>query len=317
MSAHPAIALHDVIRTFGSVRALEEVSLEVGHGEVLGLLGHNGAGKTTTVRLLAGLLSPSRGTVRVNGLDPVSDGVRVRRRLGVLPSNPPVDTRITARHNLSFAADIFAVPKEGLEERISTSLDSFELTARADERVEGFSAGMRQRLALARVLLPEPAILLLDEPTASLDPLAVRQVRRLIARFSRAQARTIVLCTHDLAEAQQLCDRVAVLDRGRIVALGTPSALARELSTGGVEVEVDSLDVETARSVAAGLSRSVELSGRDTLYCSGVARDEVPKLVRQLVAAGAHVYGVRSLEPSLEDVYVALYTDVAREPGGR
>ncbi|MGH3321857.1 MAG: ABC transporter ATP-binding protein [Streptosporangiaceae bacterium] len=307
-----AIALEGVVRTFGEVHALDGVSLEIGRGEVVGLLGHNGAGKTTTVRLVAGLLAPTVGHVRVAGLDPLAEGVRVRRMLGVLPSNAPVDDRLTARQNLRFAADLFGLSRDGLADRIGAALDSFELGERANERVEGFSSGMRQRLALARVLLPDPQVLLLDEPSAALDPLAVRQVRRLIWNLSREKAHTVVLCTHDLAEAQQLCDRVVVLDHGRVVTLGSPAELARGLSTGDVEIEIDPDDVETARSIAAGAAGPVELAGRDTLRCANVGRDAVPDLLRQLVSSGVRVYGLRSVEPSLEDVYVSLYADRER-----
>ncbi len=303
----PVVALHDVVRTFDDVRAIDGLNLEITEGEVLGLLGHNGAGKTTAVRLVAGLLARTAGSVRVLGLDPVTHGDRVRRHLGVLPSTPPVDGRLTARQNLRFAADVFGVAREGLDERIAGLLATFQLTDRAGGRVATFSAGMRQRLALARVLLPDPQVLLLDEPSAALDPLAVRQVRQLLGELSRERSRTIVLCTHDLAEAQQLCDRVAVLDHGRAVALGSPSELAREISIGGAQLRVGVADVETARDLAGGFATDVEIAGRDTVRCRGVARDDFPELLRRLVAAGVGVYELTSLEPSLEDVYVALY----------
>lgn len=319
------IEVSDLRRDFGGVPAIDGISLSVGPGEVVGLLGHNGAGKTTLVRLLAGLLSPTAGRIRVGGLDPLTDGVTVRRSLGVLPTVSFVDGRLTARRNLEFAAELFDLPRDGLADLVTRSLAEFELSDRADDRVDGFSAGMRQRLALARVLLPSPRILLLDEPTAQLDPLAVRLVRSLIGRLSREDGRTVVLCTHDLTEAQLLCDRVIVLDHGTILAEGAPARLAADLAAGAVEVEVGGHGAPRARAVldrytpaprdaATAMDRRPALqeipgpagAGTVVFRTTGLARAQVPGLVRDLTGAGVEVYGIRPHEPSLEDVYVAL-----------
>jgi ABC-type multidrug transport system ATPase subunit len=304
----PALVLAGVVRRFGSTTAIDHLDLAVEAGEVVGLLGHNGAGKTTTVRLFAGLLAPDAGTVRVAGYDPVADGPEVRRRLGVLPSSPVVDARLNGLQNLRFAADVFGVPRDGLEQRIGDALAAVELDGRGDERVAGYSTGMRHRLALARVLLPEPTILLLDEPTASLDPVAARQVRRRIAQLAAEQRRTVVLCTHDLAEADALCDRVVVLEHGRIVAQGSPAALAAAHGTGGLQLDVDGQDLATARRLLATVtSGEVEVEGGGRLRAGGVPRDAVPELVRALAAAEVTVFEVRRLDPSLEDVYLAIH----------
>ena len=313
----PALSLTRVTRRFGEVTAIADLTLRVARGEVVGLLGHNGAGKTTTVRLLAGLLGPDTGTIRVAGLDPVADGPAVRRGLGVLPSRPVVDDRLTGVQNLRFAADVFGVPTAGLDARIHAALAAFELAERGDERVAGYSTGMRQRLALARVLLPDPPILLLDEPTSALDPIAARQVRRALATLAREHRRTVVLCTHDLAEAEQLCDRVIVLEHGRVVADGSPAALAAEHGTGGVMLETAGADVDRARAhlarVAVG-EVEVEVGGR--LRASGVPRDAVPELVRTLAHEGVTVYELRRLDPTLEDVYLALHGRVPDDATG-
>ncbi len=300
------ILLEDVRRTFGEVQALDGLRLAVRRGEVLGLLGHNGAGKTTTVRLVAGLLMPTAGRVRVDGLDPYVDGATVRRRLGVLPADAAVDDRLTARDNLRFAADLFGLPRAGLEARIDTLLDRFDLGGRADERAGGFSTGMRQRLSLARVLLHDPDVLLLDEPTASLDPVAARQVRDLVAGLGARADRTVVLCTHDLAEAQRVCDRVVILEHGRILAEGTPAELAGT-SGGGMLVEVHPDDVAAALALEAiaGVD-GVREDDRHVRY-PGVTRAEVPRLVHALSGAGLRVYALDRLEPSLEEVYLRLH----------
>lgn len=300
------ILLDDVTRTFGGVHALDGMSLAVRRGEVLGLLGHNGAGKTTTIRLVAGLLAPTAGRVRVDGLDPRAEGTVVRRRLGVLPADAAVDNRLTARDNLRFAADLFDLPRAGLTDRIDGLLDRFDLGGRAEERAGGFSTGMRQRLSLARVLLHDPDVLLLDEPTASLDPVAARQVRDILAGLGSRPDRTVVLCTHDLAEAQRLCDRVAILEHGHVIALGPPAELA---GPGGatVHVEVDADDAAAALAVdvIAGV-RSEREDDRHVRF-PGVARAEVPRIVHALSAAGVRVYAVERTEPSLEEIYLRLH----------
>jgi ABC-type multidrug transport system ATPase subunit len=172
---------------------------------------------------------------------------------------------------------------------------------------------MRQRLALARVLLSDPEILLLDEPSAQLDPLAVRMVRELIGRLSRDAGRTVVLCTHDLVEAQLLCDRVVVLDHGRVAAAGTPAELSAQLAAAAVEVEVARDDAEAARDILAELvgREAIETTagpvGSTVVRGRGLPRDQLPRLVAALVEARVRIYGVRPFEPSLEDVYLALY----------
>jgi ABC-type multidrug transport system ATPase subunit len=300
------IVLDDVTRTFGDVRALDGLHVAVRRGEVFGLLGHNGAGKTTTVRLVAGLLAPSAGRVRVDGRDPHAEGTAVRRRLGVLPANAAVDDRLTGRDNLRFAAALFDLPRAGLEARIDELLARFELGGRGDERAGTYSTGMRQRLSLARVLLHDPEVLLLDEPTASLDPVAARQVRDLVAGIGARDDRTVVLCTHDLTEAQRLCDRVAILEHGRVMALGSPGELG---GTGGAatRVEVHPHDQATALALDPIAGVGAERDGPRHVRYPGVARAETPRLVDALSAAGVRVYAVDRLEPSLEEVYLRLH----------
>ncbi len=306
------LLLEGLTRDFGTVRAVDHLDLGVRRGEVLGLLGHNGAGKTTTIRLVAGLLTPTAGRVRMDGLNPVTDGVAVRRRLGVLPANAAVDDRLTGRQNLRFTAELFDLPHVEADPRLDGLLAHLQLAERADEPAGTYSTGMRQRLSLARVLLHDPEVLLLDEPTASLDPVAARLVRDMIAELAAGRgggdARTVVLSTHDLDEAQRLCDRVAILEHGRIRALGTPAELAGAWGNDVViEVQPDDLAAALALEPVAGVVAQAE-NGRH-LRVPGVARAEVPRIVHDLSAAGVRIYGVDVRGPSLEDVYLRLHTD--------
>lgn len=309
MGEYPVIATNGLTRHFGDVVAVDGLALEVYAGEVFGCLGHNGAGKTTTVRLLNGVLTPSAGAARVLGLDPLADGPALRRRTGVLTETPSLEERLTAGENLHIYAELYGVPEAEVPRRIEAMLETFELADRAGEQVGAYSRGMKQRLALARALLHEPELLFLDEPTAGLDPVATRHVHRLIARLSREKGRTVFLCTHNLTEAQRLCDRVAVLEHGRLVALGTPAELARQLgSSARLEVEIDPGGVAPALEVLRSFPGITEAtSNQELITVLGAERDRIPDLVAALAEAGVRIYRVTPQEPSLEDVYFALH----------
>jgi ABC-2 type transport system ATP-binding protein len=305
----PVITVDDLTRRFDAVVAVDHLSLEVGPGEVFGLLGHNGAGKTTTVRLLNGVLAADCGTVRVLGFDPMADGPALRRRTGILTETPSLDERLTGRENLEVYAELYDVPRAMVPERIEYQLETLELAHRATEKVAGYSKGMKQRLALARALLHQPDILFLDEPTSGLDPVGARRVHDMISHLSQEQQRTVLLCTHNLAEAQKLCGRVAVLEHGRLVALGTPSELAHRLGRSQrLELEVAPQMTGTAIEV---IRRSFDIISFEQEHGSisviGADREAVPVLVAALVAEDVPVYKVAPQEPSLEEVYFALH----------
>lgn len=307
--SNAVITIQELRRRFGDVVALDGLTYQVYGGEVFGCLGHNGAGKTTTVRVLNGILAPDGGRVRILGLDPAGDGPALRRRTGVLTETPSLDERLTGRENLSIYADLYGVPPAEVEGRVADLLETFELAGRAGEKVGNYSKGMKQRLALSRALLHRPEILFLDEPTAGLDPVATRHVHELITHLSREEGRTVFLCTHNLIEAQRLCDRVAVLEHGRLVALGTPAELARRLGRSQrLEIEVGSGDVDRARQLLQAMPavREVE-QAHNVLAIPGIDRQQVPGLVAHLVEAGLSIYRVAPQEPSLEDVYFAIH----------
>jgi ABC-2 type transport system ATP-binding protein len=302
------IEMRELSREFGHVKALNGFSCDVHEGEVFGLLGPNGAGKTTTVRLLNGVLAPTSGQARVLGFDPVTQGTDLRRRTGVLTETPSLYERLTARDNLTIFGKLYGVKEPKLTARVNELLDLFGLAERADDRAGGFSKGMKQRLALARALLHEPELLFLDEPTAGLDPEAARHVMQLIAQLSRQKGRTVLLCTHNLDEAQRLCDRVAVMNKGALLAAGTLADLARTLwREAWVDVTLrEPLTNQQITAVRAQREVSdVQVEG-ETLAVKVVSDDSVPMLIITLAGLGAQMMRVNPRQHTLEEVYFEL-----------
>ena len=309
MSHESVIQTQGLVRRFGDLTAINDLTFEVNRGEVFGFLGHNGAGKTTTIRILNGVLAASEGSIRVLGLDPIADGPALRRRTGVLTENPSLDERMTARENLQFYADLTEIPREKVKARIDELLADFDLADRDKEKVGGYSKGMKQRLALARPLLHYPEIIYLDEPTSGLDPVAALHVRQLVTRLSVEDGRTIFICTHNLVEAQRLCHRVAVLEQGKLIALGTPAELAQKFGhRQRLEIEVGG--DQTARAVETlnklkGISAETGENHHVTLV--GAAHERIPEIVKALTDSSVRIYRVTPEEPSLEEVYLALH----------
>jgi ABC-2 type transport system ATP-binding protein len=304
----PVIVLQDLTRHFGATVAVDHLAFQVHRGEIFGLLGHNGAGKTTTVRLLNGVLTPTAGAAQVLGLSPVTQGSELRRHTGVLTETPSLDERLTGRENLAIYAELYDVPRDEVAGRVEELLGVFELADRADDKVGGYSKGMHQRLALARALLHDPQILFLDEPTSGLDPVTTRHVHEMITRLSRTQGHTVLLCTHNLAEAQKLCDRVAVLQQGRLVALGTTAELAQQVGRSRrLEIEVEHAKMPNVVEMLSRIPQVTNVIQQDgVISLQGADREAVADLVAALAASGVRIYRVSPEEPSLEDVYFAL-----------
>jgi ABC-2 type transport system ATP-binding protein len=307
MNSDVAFVTDGLTRHFGEVVAVDHMTLEVQAGEVFGFLGHNGAGKTTTVRMLNGVLAPTSGTARVLGLAPLEQGPALRRRTGVLTETPSLDERLTGRENLEIYAALYGVPRREIAARVMELMGVFQLDDRADEKAGDYSKGMKQRLALARALIHRPELLFLDEPTSGLDPVATRLVHDMIRHLSRDEERTVFLCTHNLDEAQELCDRVAVLEHGKLVALGTPAELASKVGRSQrLELQVARGDEEAALRLleeAPGVSAHRE---NGTIVAAGAEWAAIPGLVTSLASAGVRIYRVAPQESSLEDTYFAL-----------
>jgi ABC-2 type transport system ATP-binding protein len=296
--------------------ALDGLDLSVAPGEVLALLGPNGAGKTTTVRLLNGVLRPDAGRATVLGIDPAVDGDAVRRRTGVLTENAGLDDRLTARENLDAVARIRGFSPRDARTRVTEQLERFSMGAMGDQRTAGFSTGERKRLALARALLHDPEVLFLDEPTSGLDPAATRDVTELIGTLAREHGRTVILATHFLGEAGRIADRMAVLDRGRLRAVGRPDELAAELWD-GIPADIDL--GEPATAAALELAAATDGVERQEARATGMTitvrdRDTMARVLARLTGADIAVYGAYLREASMEDVYFALERSFEQEP---
>jgi len=304
MTDRDVISTHGLSKRFGERVAVEELTLAVPAGEIVGLLGPNGAGKTTTLRMLAGIIAPTSGTATVNGLDPATAPEKVHESVGLLTESPGFYERLSAERNLAY----FAAFYDGIDAKAAArrGLERMGLADRAGDKVGAFSKGMKQRLALARVLLHEPCVLFLDEPTAGLDPEAARNLRELIVSL-KEEGRTILLSTHNLTEAEELCDRIAVF-RTRLVALDTPAALRDRQFERRLRVRLTSVTETLLATLRADpIVRSVDLQGNDTLDVRLVDPDrDRPLLVARIVEMGGQILEVREVERSLEDVYLSL-----------
>jgi ABC-2 type transport system ATP-binding protein len=301
----PAVALAGVCRSFGDVLAVDRLTFEVPRGTVTVLLGPNGAGKTTVVRLVTGALHPHDGAVRTLGLDPEIDaqGTEVRRRCGVVPARPALYDRLSGYDNLAYAASLFQVEQRLIEGRIAEAAGRFEIADALDQKVGGYSTGMRARLALARAVLHEPDLLLLDEPTAGLDPESAKAVLGLIDEMAEG-GKTVLMCTHLLLEAEGLADQVVVMDHGRAMISGSPRELTRQFWP-APRVIIDADDpriLDTAQGLP--FVRGYQRNGVATVELAH--ETDVPDLVDALVGAGARLTRVEPQAPTLEELYFAI-----------
>ncbi len=290
------------------VEALKGISFKVRKGELFGLLGPNGAGKTTTIKILTTLLEPSGGSAKVLGYDVVSQAREVRRRINLVAEGErTLYWRLSAYENLRYFSNIYYVPKDEAEKRIRELLQLVGLWERRNDLVMGFSRGMKQRLAIAKALINDPEVLFLDEPTLGLDVQSALFVREFVERLVKEKRKTVLLTTHHMAEAERLCDRIAIIDHGRIIALNTPENLKRLVSEGEtVEIRVRNLRPEKVKEVDGRLAVSEEDPTRGTLLRGNLDEEDLPRVVEGLIRAGAKVLSVERVEPTLEDVFIKL-----------
>ncbi|TMB83506.1 MAG: ABC transporter ATP-binding protein [Chloroflexi bacterium] len=308
----PVIEVQGLGKRFGALEAVQNLSFTVGDGEIFGLLGPNGAGKTTTVRMLAGLVVPSAGAARINGLRLGPDSRRIRAISGILTEAPGLHDKLTARQNLGYYGRLYGLTGATLRRAVDHYLGVVELSEMGDRRVAGFSKGMRQKVAIARALLHEPEVIYLDEPTSALDPSAAKNIRDFVSVL-RDAGRSIVICTHNLDEAERLCDRIGII-RQTLIQVNSPAALRRYGRLATVHVQLAASDGEARRLLDALVPLPFVMGAREH---EGTLQVEVrdprrdnPELVATLVAHGARIVGVREEAATLEDVYLQMVGEI-------
>ncbi|MCC6261245.1 MAG: ATP-binding cassette domain-containing protein [Anaerolineales bacterium] len=301
--------------------AVNGVNLQIQRGEVFGLLGPNGAGKSTTIRMICTLLEPTSGTATVNGFDVVKQANEVRRNLGtVLAGERSIYWKLSGRENLEYFAALYHIPAAIAKKRVEELIERMEIKDRANELVEKYSTGMRQRIAIAKALLARPPILLLDEPTLGLDPQAARNLRELIATL-KAEGHTILLTTHYMEEADLLSDRIGIIDAGKVIALDTPANLKARIE----QQEIIKLEVsgwqeyvgEKLRSISEVSSLVARQQGEADLWevnlQSHNSRAVLPKIVENISQNGTRLVNMNVVKPSLEDVFIHLTGKALRD----
>jgi ABC-2 type transport system ATP-binding protein len=308
------IETRDLSKRFEDFWAVDGVNLHVNAGEVLALLGPNGAGKTTTVRMLTSILRPTRGEARVAGYDVVHQGAQVRASVGVLTEQHGLYGRMPADEYLDFFGQLYGLELTDRRKRIGHLLEQFGLEADQHRHIGEYSKGMRQKLALARALLHEPPVLLLDEPTSAMDPESARLVRDAI-RELRSASRAFIICTHNLVEAEELADQIAIIRRGKIIAKGSPKTLKASL-LGPAEYEIRLGANLNGQKYSLPVGASLVAQGPDWLrYRTDQPGITNPVILRSLLEQGLPVMGLQEVPRSLEQVYLQAVSvaDVAED----
>jgi ABC-2 type transport system ATP-binding protein len=308
ISSPLAIEVQALVKTYpNNVRALDGLTFAVHAGTVFGLLGPNGAGKSTTVKVLNTLSRPDSGIARVVGLDVVRQPDAVRHSVGCVAQKSGVDVNATGRENLTLQGQFYGLRGAALKARVGLMLERFGLAAAADREARGYSGGMKRKLDIAMGLIHTPRVLFLDEPTTGLDPEARADLWTEISRLSASDGITVLLTTHYLEEADQLAHKLAIIDRGRVVAEGTPDSLKGELSGDAINVDLAHAVAESrVRAALAGIPalREIAIEGTTVRARAEKGGTVVPGMITSLEAAGARVASVRVTRPSLDDVYL-------------
>ncbi|MEN3047405.1 MAG: ATP-binding cassette domain-containing protein [Candidatus Caldarchaeales archaeon] len=302
-----AVECESLRKVFGTVVAVDGVSFEVEGGEVFGLLGPNGAGKTTTINVLTTLIRPTSGTARVMGHDVLTQQRKVRESIGLVPQELTVDDELTGMENLRLQAALYHVPKDLAKRRIEEVVELVDLREAIDRRVSTYSGGMRKRLELAGALIHRPKVLFLDEPTLGLDVQTRASIWEYVRRLVREEGLTVFMTTHYMEEADANCDRVAVIDRGRIMAIDSPKNLKARFGYDAIELEAvqNSVDMKGLLSGVRGVKR-VEEDGSRVLIRAEGGEEVLPEVLRRLISSGVTVNRVEMRKPTLDEVFMSL-----------
>lgn len=311
------IETHALTKSFNGLTAVDKLDIDVESGEIFGLLGPNGAGKTTTISMLCTILKPTSGTAKVNGFDVVKEANQVRKSIGLVFQEPSIDDRLTGRENLYMHANLYGVPPGEQKERIDRVLKLVELENRADDLMRTYSGGMRRRLELGRGLLHYPKVLFLDEPTVGLDPQTRDHIWTYIRELKKAHNITIVLTTHYMDEADRLCDRIGIMDYGKIIALDTPSKLKETLEGDVIAIKsnnIENLNVLLAEQLGLTKSQVVDNTLEVTLH---QGKAIMPRIMELAIHNNIIIDSILLREPNLEDVFLHYTGRIIRADSGR
>lgn len=307
-----AIHVENLTKQFNDLVAVDHISFDIEHGEIFGLLGPNGAGKTTTLSMLSTMQKPTSGVAAINGFDIERDEDEVRKSIGIVFQDQSLDEELTAWENMDFHGRLYRIPAEIRNQRITELLNLVELDERKDDIVKTFSGGMRRRLEIARGLLHHPAVLFLDEPTLGLDPQTRNHLWQYIATLAREKGITIILTTHYMEEADRLCNRIAIIDHGKIIALGSPKSLKDGI--GGDVVTIQSPDTEAIMKTLTEtwVGRMEQHNGEVTISLNN-AEEHISKIVTLLTGKQISIISISIHKPTLEDVFLSFTGKTIRE----
>jgi ABC-2 type transport system ATP-binding protein len=304
------IEVKNLTKTFGKFAAVDDISFDVKKGEIFGLLGPNGAGKSTTLRMLSTLSRPTKGTATIGGYDTVKHDMQVRNLIGIVSEKMIIYNRLTAKENLRFFGNLFNIPKDTLNKRIDDLLELVQLTKFKDAQVGTFSTGMRQRMNVVRALLNMPQVLFLDEPTLGLDPQSSVEIREFIRKLNQEQRTTVIITTHMMLDADLLCDRIAIVDHGKIIALDTSTNLKKIISgadTMVVKLEIANLTPEmTATIKELKCADAVTQENSTTLHVIVHGDEAFDNIVDAVRKKEGKITSMANLQPSLEDVFLHI-----------
>ena len=310
MATDSIIEVHNLTKKFNKFTAVNDVSFDVKKGEIFGLLGPNGAGKSTILRMLSTLARPTQGTASIGGYDIVKQDTDVRKLIGIVSEKMIMYNRLTAKENLWFFGSLFNIPKDVLDKRIDDLLDLVELTQWKKAQVGTFSTGMRQRMNVVRALLNLPQVLFLDEPTLGLDPQSSVEIREFIKKLNRENGTTVVITTHMMVDADLLCDRIAIIDHGKIVALDTSPNLKKTIN--GADTAVIKLNVPNLSSVLVEKLQALECAdaitqeGETALKVLAHGNEAFDNIIDAIRENGGKISSMENLQPTLEDVFLHI-----------
>ncbi len=294
------IKVDSLNKSFGKIKALDNLNLEIKRGELLGIIGPNGAGKTTAIRITSCILQPDSGDILVDSMSIHNDQIKIKSMIGYLPEEPNLYERFKARDLLRYFAELYGVPKTVIDERIDELLKLVNMSGRADDRINTFSKGLRQRIGIARALIHDPEILIFDEPTMGLDPATAHNIREFIRQLKGEK--TIILCTHYMDEADSLCDRVAILNQGRIIDMGTPEYLKSKIHGDIIlELRVEN-PIKDNVNFIKGFDSVEDVNIKGNLFIISLnSKNDIKSIIN---AFQGDILSVNTKEPTLEDVFI-------------